>query len=100
MAWRYREGSLNFIFSCDGTVEDEIWGGRMKMGPIWRIQGNVGKLWHDLPDWIYNASYQYSYLPYWKWSIDLHMTFSLVPVSHDDFPHLLSSLSFSSSTLP
>jgi len=58
--------------------------------------------WLGLED-LYQCNYppdEDSYLQYWGWSIDSHMKFSQVPVSHDDFPHLLWSLSFMCSTLP
>ena len=41
-----------------------------------------------------------SYLSYWGREIDLYMKSYEAPVSHIDFPHLLFSLSFLSSTLP
>jgi len=62
---------------------------------------------YDLPDWVGQTLYKWNYMPDWDsyllhrgWSIDSHMKFSQVPVSHDDFPHLLPSLSFSFSILP
>jgi hypothetical protein len=52
------------------------------------------------PNWARKTSYQwYSlpdlnlYLAYQECYIELHTKFSYVPVSHDDFSHLLSSLS-------
>jgi len=60
-----------------------------------------------LPVWfgktLFQCSYtpdQDSYLLSWGWSTYSHTQFSYVPASHDDLPHLLSSLSCSSSTLP
>jgi len=77
------------------------------MRTMWRIQANMRNKGYDLPDWVRKTSYwcdympnHDSYLPYWGWSIDSHMKVSQVPVCHDDLPHLLTSLSFSSSTLP
>jgi hypothetical protein len=62
---------------------------------------------YDLPDWVgmtwYRCYYtpdRDSYLLYWGWSIESYTKFSYVPVSHDDFPPTLSSLSFLSSILP
>jgi len=62
---------------------------------------------YDMSDWISMTSYrcnympdQNSYLPYRGWSIYSHTKFTKVPVSHDDLPCTLSSLSFLSSILP
>jgi hypothetical protein len=62
---------------------------------------------YGLLDWVRKTLYQCNYtpdrdmyLPYWGWQIDLHMKFSSVPGSHDDFAHTLSSLSFLSLNLP
>jgi len=47
-------------------------------------------------DWVYKTLCQKyyppnldSYLLSWGWSIDWHTNLYEVPVSHDDFPHLL-----------
>jgi len=71
------------------------------MRTMWRIQADMRNQGYDLPDWVGKTSYrcyyrpdQDSYLLYQGWSIDSHTKFFQVPVSHDDFPHLLSSLSF------
>jgi len=107
MAWRDREGGLNFVFCDDGRVVDKKERWWMKMGMIWRIRAEMRNQGYDLPDWVWKTSYRCnysldrdSYLPYRGWLIDSHTQFSQVPVSHDDFPHLLPSLSFLSSTLP
>jgi hypothetical protein len=50
--------------------------------------------------WCYEAADRVLYLLYRGCSVDLRTKFSQVPVSQNDFPHLLSSLSFLSSTLP
>jgi hypothetical protein len=79
----------------------------MKMGTMWRIQVDMRNLGYDLPDVIGKTTYQCNYLvdrdTYLLdrgWYIDSHTKFSSVPVSHHDFPHLLSSLRLSSSSLP
>jgi len=75
----------------------------MKMRAIWKIRAALRNLEYDLlnwvsrrPDWVQKTSYrcyyppdQDSYLPYQGWSIDSHTKFFRVPVSDDDFPHLL-----------
>jgi hypothetical protein len=73
----------------------------------WRISADMRNLVYDLPDWVgktwYRCNYmphQESYLPFWECYIDLHTKFSKVPVCNDDSPHLLTYLSFLSSTLP
>ena len=62
---------------------------------------------YDLPYWVGKTSYRCNYTPNWDfylpypgWQIDSHMKISRVPVSNDGLSHILSSLSFSSSTLP
>jgi len=79
----------------------------MKMRTMWRIRADIRNQGYNLPDWVGKTSYRCnytpdrdSYLPYRGWHLDSHTKFSYVQVSHDDFPHLLSSLSFSSSSLP
>ena len=62
---------------------------------------------YNVPDWVGKTSYRCyympdwdSYLPYQGWSIHLHTNFSEVLVTHNYLIHLVSSLLFSSSTLP
>ena len=66
------------------------------MRRIWRIRAAIRKQGYNLPDWVQKTSYgcyyppdRDTYLPYRGWSIDSHTKFLLVPVFHDDFPHLL-----------
>jgi len=68
----------------------------MKMRTMWRIRAATRNQVYDLPDWVQKTLYRCYYPPDWDsslphrgWSIDLHTKFSYVPVSHDDFPHLL-----------
>jgi len=77
------------------------------MRTMWRIRAGLRNQGYDSPegvrktsDWCDYMPDRDSYLLYRARYIDSHTKFSSVPVSHDDFPHLLSSLSFSSSTLP
>jgi hypothetical protein len=79
----------------------------MNMKMMWRIREDMENQGYDWPDWVGKASYQCNYTPYREshqlyrgWKIDSHAKFSSVPVSHDDFPNILSAFSFSSSTLP
>jgi len=79
----------------------------MEMWMMWRIRVDMRNQGDNLPDWFMNTSYWYystphrdSYLPHRRWYIESHMKFAQVPVSHDGFPHHLSSLFVSSSTLP
>jgi len=72
-----------------------------------RIRADTRNQGHDLPDCVEETSYWCNYMAdrdlyllYRGWSNDSHTKFSHVPVSHDDVLHPLSSLSFSSSTLP
>jgi len=85
--------------------EKESWG--MKMRTMWRIREDQRNHGYNLPDWVhktssgcYYTSDRDSYLQYRGWSIDSHTKFFPVPVSHDDFPHLLWFLSLLCSTLP
>jgi hypothetical protein len=62
---------------------------------------------YNLPDWVGKTSYRCnytpgwdSYLPYWGCSFLCDPKFSEVSISHDDLSQHISSLSFSSSTLP
>jgi len=73
---------------------------------MWRIRADMRNEGYDLPDWVgktlLRCNYtpdQDSYLLYRGWLLDSQTKFSQVPVSEDDFPHILSSLSFLSSTL-
>jgi len=77
------------------------------MGTIWRKRVDMRNQGYQMPNCVKKSTYRCSYLPdrewdlpYWEWSIDLDTKFSYVPVSHNDFPHILASLSFSSSNLP
>jgi hypothetical protein len=79
----------------------------MRIKTIWRIQADMRKPEYGMPDWVGKTLYGCNYMPDWDsyllyqgWEIDSHTKFSYVPVSHNDFPHLLSSLSFLSSSLP
>jgi len=69
---------------------------RMKMGAIWRIRADMRNQGYDGPDWVGKTLFWFYfvpdrdlYLPYRGWSLDSHTKSSEVPVSHDDFPHLL-----------
>jgi len=88
----------------------ELWTGKREMGmklrTMCRIREDMRNQGYDLPDWVVKTLYRFNYTPDWDsyllyrgWSIDPHTKISQVPVSHDDFPHLLSSLSCSSSIL-
>jgi len=77
------------------------------MRTMWRIQADMRNQRYDSPDRVGKTLYlcnyrpdRDSYLLYRGWYIDSDTKFSYVPVSHDDFPRLLSALSFSSSSLP
>jgi len=53
MAWREREGWLEFVFCDDGRVVDET--GRklgLKMGTMWKIRVDTRNQRYDLPDWV------------------------------------------------
>jgi len=78
-----------------------------EMRTMWMIRADMWNHGYELPDWVGKTAYRCNYTPdrnsyllYWGWYIDLHTKFLAVSVSHHDFPHLLSSLSFLSSTLP
>jgi len=77
------------------------------MKTMWTIREEMRNQGHDFPHWVGKTSYQCDYIPDWNsylwyqgWIIDSHTKFSYILVSDDNIPHLLSSLSFSSSTLP
>jgi len=79
----------------------------MKLKTMWRIQADMGNQGYNLPNWVGKTAYWRNYTPdrdsyllYWGWSSDSHTKFSQDPIPHDDFFPLLSSLSFSSSSLP
>jgi hypothetical protein len=88
--------------------KQERWG--IKMRTIWKIHAAMRNQEYNLPDWVSKTSYGCYYLPdqdmylpyrdlylpyrelyllYWGRLIDSHTKFPQVPVSHDDFPHLL-----------
>ena len=77
------------------------------MRTIWRIRADMKNPDYYLPDWVQKTSYwcYYAsdrdwYLQYRGWYIDSHTKLLEVTVSHHDFPHLISSLSFAFLTLP
>jgi len=79
----------------------------MQLRRMWRIRADMRNQGYALPEWVGKTSYQCNWTPDWDlnlsyqaWLIDYHTKFSYVPVFHDDLSHLLSSLSFLSSTLP
>jgi len=100
MAWRDREGWLNFVFCDDDRVvnEEERWW--IKMGMMWRIRADRRIQRYDFPDWVGKISNRCNdtpdrniYLPYRGWYIDSHMKFSksqflmvICPISSDLSP--------------
>jgi len=88
------------LCSCDdGRVVNEKERGRMRMGTMWRLYADLRNQGYEKPHWIWNTSYRgfyppdrVSFLPHQELKIEFHLTFSEVPVSHDDFPSALISL--------
>jgi len=68
----------------------------MEMRTRWRIQADLRYQGYDVPDWVQKTSVwcyfswdRDTYQLYRGWSIDSHKKFCRVPISHDNFPHLL-----------
>jgi len=85
--------------------EREKWGERRESYQmIWEYVGHQG---YHLRDFTKLTSYMYSYKPEWESCMqcreqltNLQIKPSYLPVSDDDFLNFVSSLSFSSTTLP
>ena len=110
MRMKGRQTILGDLTLCSAMMV-ELWTRKREMGKksrtLWRIRADMRNRRYNLPDWVGKTSYQCNYMPDWDlyplylgWSIDSHTKFSSLPVSHDDFPYHLSSLSFSSAILP